>query len=175
MAAPECCRVSARALCDAQPRRRFSNADNTPTNVSPASRHGLRQQLGLQRTPSSATTSRPATTFPLRCQALLPEQIDAAERIIASLAGHLTLSNPERAKQPYFFDPASGAPPVRELTGIRPPFTARRFGAGGAEEELRQLLRKAQKGTLGRGELGLQGVSNEMLETTLPTSPPILV
>jgi len=100
-------------------------------------------------------------------QALLPEQIDAAERIIASLAGHLTLSNPERAKQPYFFDPASGAPPVRELTGIRPPFTARRFGAGGAERELRQLLRKAQNGTLGRGELGLQSVSNEMLETTL--------
>ena len=100
-------------------------------------------------------------------QALLPEQIDAAERIIASFAGHLTLSNLERAKQPYFFDPASGAPPVRELAGIRPAFTARRFGAGGAEGELRQLLRRAQKGTLGRGELGLQGVPSEMLETTL--------
>jgi hypothetical protein len=100
-------------------------------------------------------------------QALLPEQIDAAERIIASLSEYLALSNPERAKQPYFFDPASGAPPVRELTGIRPPLTARRFGAGGAEGELRQLLRKAHEGTLARGDLGLQGVSNEMLETTL--------
>ena len=100
-------------------------------------------------------------------QALLPEQIDAAERIIASLAGHFALSNPERAKQPYFFDPASGTPPVRELTGIRPPLTARRFGAGGAEGELRQLLRKAQTGSLSRREFGLQGVSNEMLETTL--------
>ncbi len=100
-------------------------------------------------------------------QALLPEQIDAAERIIAWFGGHFALSNPERAKQPYFFDPASGAPPVRELTGIRPPLTARRFGAGGAEGELRQLLRKAQAGTLGRGDLGLQGVSDDMLETTL--------
>jgi hypothetical protein len=102
-------------------------------------------------------------------QALLPEQIDAAERIIASLGvgGHLSLSNPERAKQPYFFDPASSAPPVRELAGIRPPLTARRFGAGGAEAELRQFLRRAQKGILGRGELGLQGVSSEMLESTM--------
>ena len=100
-------------------------------------------------------------------QALLPEQIDAAERIIAWFGGHFALSNPERAKQPYFFDPASGAPPARELTGIRPPLTARRFGAGGAEGELRQLLRKARAGTLGRGELGLQRVSDDMLETTL--------
>jgi hypothetical protein len=100
-------------------------------------------------------------------QGLVREQIDAAERIIASLAGHLTLSNIERAKQPYFFDPASGAPPMRELTGIRPPFTARRFGAGGAEPELRQLLHKARKGTLGRNEFGLQGVSKELLQTTL--------
>ena len=44
-------------------------------------------------------------------QALLPEQIDAAERIIAWFGGHFALSNPERAKQPYFFDPASGARP----------------------------------------------------------------
>lgn len=99
--------------------------------------------------------------------ALLPEQIDVAERIIASLPGHFALSNPGRAKQPYFFDPASGAPPVRELAGIRPPLTARRFGAGGAEEELQQLLRKGQRGTSARAELGLQSVSDEMLETTL--------
>ena len=100
-------------------------------------------------------------------QALLPEQIDAAERIITWFGGDFALSNPERAKQPYFFDPASGAAPVRELAGIRPALTARRFGAGGAEAELRQLLRKVQKGTLGRAELGLQSVSDEMLETTI--------
>jgi len=99
--------------------------------------------------------------------ALLPEQIDAAERTIAALGEHLSLSNYERARQPYFFDPASGAPPMRELTGIRPPLTARRFGAGRAEKELRELARMAQKGTLQRGELGLQALSNDMLEATL--------
>jgi len=100
-------------------------------------------------------------------QALVPEQIEAAERIIASLAGHLTLSNADRAKRPYFFDPASGAPPVRELPGIRPPFTARRFGPGGAEVELRQLLRNAEAGTLPGSQFGLQGVSETVLRTTL--------
>jgi hypothetical protein len=100
-------------------------------------------------------------------QALVPEQIEAAERIIASLAGHLTLSNADRGKRPYFFDPASGTPPARELPGIRPPFTARRFGPGGAEAELRQLVRNAQAGALTGSEFGLQGVSEAMLRTTL--------
>jgi hypothetical protein len=99
-------------------------------------------------------------------QGLLPEQTEAAERIIASLADHLALGNSARAKRPYFFDLASGAPPARELPGIRPPLTARRFGAGAAEVELRHLLRKAQAGTLLRSEFGLQGVSGEMLQTT---------
>ena len=99
--------------------------------------------------------------------ALLPEQIDAADRTIAALGEHLALSNPERARQPYFFDPASGTPPARELTGIRPPLTARRFGAGRAEKALRALLREAQKGTLQRADLGLQSLSDEMLEATL--------
>jgi hypothetical protein len=99
--------------------------------------------------------------------ALLPEQIDAAERTVAALGEHLSLSNYERAKQPYFFDPASGTPPMRELPGIRPPLTARRFGAGRAEKELRDLLRRAQKRTLQRDDLGLQSLSDEMLEATL--------
>jgi hypothetical protein len=82
------------------------------------------------------------------------------------LVDHLTLGNTVRAKRPYFFDPASGAPPARELPGIRPPLTARRFSAGAAEAELRHLLRKARAGTLLRSEFGLQGVSGEMLQTT---------
>ena len=100
-------------------------------------------------------------------QGLVPEQIEAAERIIASLARYLTLNDAAQTKRPYFFDPASGAPPARELPGIRPPSTARRFGPGAAESELRQLLLEAQTGTLAPGDFGLQGVPEKIVRTTL--------
>jgi hypothetical protein len=100
-------------------------------------------------------------------QGLLPEQIEAAERIIASLAGHLTLTESGRTRRLYFFDPASSAQPARELPGIRPPITARRFGPGGAEAELRVHLRDAQAGRLAPGQFGLQDMSEQSLQTTL--------
>jgi hypothetical protein len=100
---------------------------------------------------------------------MLPEQIDVADRITARLAHHFALSGGANAKasRAYFFDPASNNPPARELPGIRPPFTARRFGLGDAEAELRNLAKRAERGELPLSEIGVDRHSQEIVAPTL--------
>jgi hypothetical protein len=98
---------------------------------------------------------------------MLPEQINVADRITARLAPHFALSTGSKGHRPYFFDPASANPPARELPGIRPPFTARRFGPGDAEAELRKLARRAESGELLLSEIGLEQHSEEIVAPTL--------
>ena len=100
-------------------------------------------------------------------QGLLPEQIEVAERIAAYFSEHFVLSTPGRDRKPYFFDPASSAPPSRELSGLRPPPTARRFGPGSAESGLRQLAGSAEEGALPPAELAVDGVSHALVRATL--------
>ena len=100
-------------------------------------------------------------------RSMLPEQIDVADRITARLAHYFALSAGGRGHRPYFFDPASANPPARELPGIRPPFTARRFGPGDAEAELRKLVSRADSGELLLSEIGLGRHSEEIVAPTL--------
>ena len=98
---------------------------------------------------------------------LLPEQIEVAERIASYFGEHFVLSTSARHKKPYFFDPASSAPPTREQPGVRPPSTARRFGPGTAEGELRQLARHAEDQGLALSDLSLEGISQDIVRATL--------
>jgi hypothetical protein len=100
---------------------------------------------------------------------MLPEQIDVADRVTARVAHLFTLADGPgaRGNRAYFFDPASSHPPTRELPGIRPPFTARRFGPGDAEPELRSLLRRAERGELRLSELGIDRHSEDVVVPTL--------
>jgi hypothetical protein len=96
---------------------------------------------------------------------MLPEQIDVADRITARLAHYFSFS--PKGDRPYFFDPASGKAPTREQPGIRPPVTARRFGLGDAEEELRRLANRADMGELSLSEIGVDRHSQEVVAPTL--------
>jgi len=98
---------------------------------------------------------------------MLPEQIDVADRVTARLAHSFALSSGGKGNRPYFFDPASTHPPARELPGIRPPLTARRFGPGDAEAELRSLARRAESGELRLSEVGVDRHSEEIVAPTL--------
>jgi len=98
---------------------------------------------------------------------MLPEQINVADRVTARLAHSFALSSGGQGSRPYFFDPASANPPARELPGIRPPFTARRFGPGDAEVELRKLAARADSGELLLSEIGVERHSEEIVAPTL--------
>jgi hypothetical protein len=95
-----------------------------------------------------------------------PEQLDVADRITARLAHYFSLSN-SKTNRPYYFDPASGKPPMREQPGIRPPFTARRFGPGEAAAELKRLAERAKAGDVRLSELGVDRHSDEIVLPTL--------
>jgi hypothetical protein len=95
-----------------------------------------------------------------------PEQIDVADRIAARLAQYYSLAE-SKTNRPYYFDPASEQPPVREQPGIRPPFTARRFGPGEAASELRRLAERAKRGHVRLSELGVDRHSEEVVLPTL--------
>lgn len=95
-----------------------------------------------------------------------PEQVDVADRITARLAHYFSLSESKR-NRPYYFDPASGKPPVREQPGIRPPITARRFGPGEAAAELKRLADRAEAGAVRLSELGVDRHSDEIVLPTL--------
>jgi hypothetical protein len=100
---------------------------------------------------------------------MLPEQIDVADRITARVAHLFALADGPGAKgvRAYYFDPASSNPPARELPGIRPPFTARRFGPGDAGAELRSLLHRAERGELRLAEIGVDRHSEDIVVPTL--------
>jgi hypothetical protein len=98
---------------------------------------------------------------------MLPEQVDVADRITARLAHYFALSSGGKGNRPYFFDPASTHPPARELPGIRPPITARRFGPGNAEAQLRSLASRAESGELRASEIGLDRHSEDIVAPTL--------
>jgi hypothetical protein len=97
---------------------------------------------------------------------MLPEQIDVADRITARMAHYFSLSGGS-SPRPYYFDPASDHPPTREQPGVRPPFTARRFGAGEARSELERLVARAHRGDLPLSELGVERHRQEIVEPTL--------
>lgn len=98
---------------------------------------------------------------------MLPEQIDVADRIAARLAYYFSLSSDGKRNRPYFFDAASSNAPAREQPGIRPPVTARRFGPGDAEAELRRLATRADRGDLPLSEIGVDRHPQEIVAPTL--------
>lgn len=95
-----------------------------------------------------------------------PEQVDVADRITARLSHCFSLSA-SKTNRPYYFDPASDRPPVREQPGIRPPFTARRFGPGVAASELKQLAERARASAVKLSDLGVDRHVDEIVEPTL--------
>jgi cyclic-di-GMP-binding protein len=97
---------------------------------------------------------------------MLVGQIDVTQHIAAYLGDYLALSA-NQASRPYYFDPQSQNPPTREVTGLRPPTGARRFGAGDAERELRALVRLADNNRFPRTDLGLQHQSEDLIKATL--------
>jgi hypothetical protein len=98
---------------------------------------------------------------------MLPEQIDIADRVTARLAQYFALTFRGSADRPYYFDPASADPPARELPGIRPPITARRFGPGDAEAELHKLAQRARAGEPLLREIGVDQLSERLVLPTL--------
>jgi hypothetical protein len=98
---------------------------------------------------------------------MLPEQIDVADRTTAWLAHLFSLSGNGKANRVYYFDLASSNPPAREQPGIRPPVTARRFGPGDAQAELRRLAARADKGDLPLSEIGIDRHSQDIFAPTL--------
>jgi hypothetical protein len=98
---------------------------------------------------------------------MLPEQIEVAERLIASVAPHFLIGTRPTESMRYFIDMYSDAGPHRMPLSGRIPVTARAFGAGNAIGELHRILERLDAGRMTRTELGLtQEFELELIRAT---------
>ncbi len=132
---------------------------------------GAEDQVRLYREEQDTTLWRellqPLMLAVAQPQSLQPVQLLVAQQVTRHLAAHIDTSQASDDQRPFFFDAASGAPPQRVLTGVRPPFTARRFGIGAVPARLGQLIQRLEHGVLRLADLGLGNLPQSTVRTVL--------
>jgi hypothetical protein len=88
-------------------------------------------------------------------EALTPEQVEVAERLVVRIDRHLTLAAEPGVLHHHFVDLRSGAGPRRLATVRRIPDTARTFGAPRGIPQLQALEKALEDERLSPRELGL--------------------